>query len=70
MSSKSCQTSEIELFPQVITGFRGESESCQTSKMELFAKIVKTKSCLPFFQKPSSWMFDKVLDMLLIGFQS
>ena len=46
------------------------SKSCQTSEIELFAKIVKTKSPLPFFKKPTSWMFDKVLNMLLIGFQS
>ena len=24
VSSKSCQTSEMELFPQVVTGFRGK----------------------------------------------
>ena len=40
-NSKPCQASEIELFPQVGTDFRGELESCQTSKMKLFAKIVK-----------------------------
>ena len=39
-------------------------ESCHASKMELFGKIVKTKSRSLFLQKPPSWMFNKVLNML------
>ena len=35
-NSKPCQTSEMELSPQVVTGYRDEFR-----KMERFAKIVK-----------------------------
>ena len=46
-NSKPCQTSEMELFPQVVTGFRGERRILPNigqkmdTKMELFAEIVK-----------------------------
>ena len=66
-NSKPCQTSEMELFPQVVTGFRGElrilpnMEQTMDTKMERFAEIVKTL----LSQKPPAWMFDKVLNMLL-----
>ena len=40
-NSKPYQTSEMDSFLQVVTGFRGTSESCQTTKLELFAKIAK-----------------------------
>ena len=33
----------MDLFPQVVTGFRGKLKTCQTSKMELFVKIVKNE---------------------------
>ena len=65
--SKPSQTSEMELFPQVVTGFRGElrilpnMEQTMDTKMERFAEIVKTL----LSQKPPAWMFDKVLNMLL-----
>ena len=66
-NSKPCQTSEMELFPQVVTGFRGElrilpnMEQTMDTKMERFAEIVKTL----LSQKPPAWLFDKVLNMLL-----
>ena len=41
------------------------SESCHTSKMELFPKIVKNEKPFTILQKPPSWMFDKVLNMVL-----
>ena len=46
-NSKPCQTSEMELFPQVLTGFRGElrillnMEQKMNTKMNFFAEIVK-----------------------------
>ena len=46
-NSKPCQTYEMKLFPQVVTGFRGEliilpnMEQKMNTKMELFAEIVK-----------------------------
>ena len=46
-NSKLCQTSEMELFAQVVTGFRGKLrilpniEQKMDTKMELFAEIVK-----------------------------
>ena len=49
VSSKLCQPSEMELFPQIATGFRGES--CQTSKMELFAQIIKNEKPFTIFAK-------------------
>ena len=56
VNSKLCQTSEMELFPQVVTSFRGELKSCQASK---------TKSHSLFLQKSPSWVVDKVLNMFL-----
>ena len=44
---KPCVASEIQLFPEVVTGFRGEfrilpkMEQEMDKKMELFAEIVK-----------------------------
>ena len=40
-----------ELFLQVVTGFRANSESCQLSKMELFVKIVKKENSFTIFVK-------------------
>ena len=46
-NSKPCHTSEMELFLQVVTGFRGElrilpnMEQKMDTKMELFAEIFK-----------------------------
>ena len=61
----------MERFPQVVTSFSTNSEPCHPSKMELFAKIVKNqKPFTIFLQKPLSWMFGKVLNMLPTGFQS
>ena len=46
-SSKPCLTSEMELFPQFVTGFRGEFkilpklEQKMDTKMEFFAETVK-----------------------------
>ena len=38
---KTCKTSEMELFLQVVTGFKGELRILQKrSEMELFAKII------------------------------
>ena len=55
----------MELFPQVITGFRGKLKILPTSKMELFAKIVKNEKPFTVLQKAPSWMFDKFLNILL-----
>ena len=52
VSSKPCQTSEMELFPQVVTGFRG-FRILQTSKMELFPKIIKNEKPFTIFPKTS-----------------
>ena len=43
VNSKPSQTSEMGLFPQVVTSFRGKLRILSTSKMELFAKIVKNE---------------------------
>ena len=42
----------MELFPQVVTGFRGELRILP-SKMELFAKIVKNEKPFTIFAKTS-----------------
>ena len=55
----------MELFPQAVSGFRGEFRTLPTSKTELFAKIVKNEKLLTVLQKALSWMFDKFLNMLL-----
>ena len=55
----------MELFPQVVSGFRGELRMLPTFKMELFEKIVKNKKPFTVLQKAPSWMFDKFLNMLL-----
>ena len=39
---KTLFTSEIELFPQVVAGSRGELRILQKCNIELFAKIVKS----------------------------
>ena len=43
----------MELFPQVVTGFRGKRKSWQTSKMELFAKIVRNEKLFTILAKTS-----------------
>ena len=43
----------MELFPQVITGFRGKLKILPTFKMELFAKIVKNEKPFTIFVKTS-----------------
>ena len=46
-NSKPCQSSEMELFAQVVTGFRGElrillnMEQKMNKKMKFFAELVK-----------------------------
>ena len=52
VNSKPCQTAEMELSPQVVTGFRGELRILP-SKMELFAKIVKNEKPFTIFAKTS-----------------
>ena len=65
-NSKPCQTSETDLFPQVVTGFMGEIRTCQNSKMELFTKNSQRLKAIHYFcTKALSWMFDKVLNMHL-----
>ena len=42
------------------------SELCETTKMENFAKIVNgLKSLIVFHKKTSSWMFDRIRNVLL-----
>ena len=66
MNSKHCLTVEMELFPQVVMVSEANAESCHTSKLELLAKIVRNKKPFTIFAKtPQSWMFGKVLNMLL-----
>ena len=43
----------MELFPQVITGFRGKLKILPTFKMELFAKTVKNEKPFTIFVKTS-----------------
>ena len=65
MSSIPCQTSEMELSRKSLLASEANSETCQTSKMESFRKIVKNEKPFTILQKPPSWTFDKVLNMLL-----
>ena len=66
VNSKSCQTSETELFPQVVTGFRDELRMLPNIKDRSLCKnSQKLKIVHYFLQKPPSWMFDKVLNMFL-----
>ena len=53
VSSKPCQTYEMELFPQVLLASEENSESCQTSEMKLFAEIVKNEKPFTIFAKSS-----------------
>ena len=52
LSSKPCQTSEMELFARVVAGFRGELRISPT-KMKLFAKIVENEKPFTIFPKTS-----------------
>ena len=46
-NSKPSQTPEMELFPQVVTGFETNSESCQTCKVELkIITIISAKTTI------------------------
>ena len=51
VNSKPCQTGEMELFPEVVTNFRGELRILPTSKLELFAKRVKNGKPFTIFSK-------------------
>ena len=51
VNPKPCQTSEMRLFPQAVTGFRSELRILPTSKMELFAKIIKNEKLFNIFAK-------------------
>ena len=53
VNSKPSQTSEMGLFPQVVTSFRGKLRILSTSKMELFAKIVKNEKPFTISSKTS-----------------
>ena len=62
VNSKPCQTSEMELLLKVITGCRGEFRIlAKYLRWSFLQKQLKTKSRLPFTQKPPSWMFDRVI---------
>ena len=52
-------------FCKSLLASEANSESCDTSKMELFAKIVTNEKPFTISQKTPSYIFDKVLDMLL-----
>ena len=54
VNSRPCQIFEMQLFPQVVTGFKGDIRIfCHTSKMELFPKIVKNKKPFTIYVKTS-----------------
>ena len=54
-NSKPCQTSEMELFPQVVTGFRGELRILPNIVDEALCKnSKKTKSRSLFLRKAPS----------------
>ena len=57
-NSKSCQTSEMELFPQVVTGFGGELRILPNILDEAFCKNSEKLKAVPYFCKTS------VLDVL------
>ena len=66
VSSKLCQTSEIELFPQVVTGFGGELRILSNIYDGAFCKNTQKRKALHYFcKKAPSWMFEKVMNMLL-----
>ena len=66
VNSKPCQTSEMKLFPQVVTGFRGERRILPYISDEAFyKKSQKIKSRFAILQEPPSWMFDNFLNILL-----
>ena len=65
VNSKLCQTSEKELFPQIVTAFKGELKILSNMSDGAFCKKSHLKSCSLFLQKPPSWLFEKVLNMLL-----
>ena len=54
VSSKLCQTSEIELFPQVVTGFRGELRILSNIYDGAFCKNTQKRKALHYFCKKSS----------------
>ena len=65
-NSKPCQTSEMKLFPQVVTGFRDKLRILSNILDEAFCKNSrKQKKSSLFLQNPLSGMFGKVLSMLL-----
>ena len=65
-NSKPSQSSETELFLQIVTGFRGKLRILPNTQHEAFCKTSrKLKAVSLFLQKPLSWMFVKVLNILL-----
>ena len=60
-NAKPCQTSEMVLFPQIATGFRGKLGTFPLSNI----KIVKNEKPFTNFGKTSTWIFDKILNMPL-----
>ena len=61
VNSKFYQTSEMELFPQVFTGFRGELRILPNVWDGAFCKNSETlKAAIRslLLQKPPSWMFE------------
>ena len=65
-NSKPCQTSEMELFPQSRYWLQRETQNVvKYLRWSFLQKQPQTKNRSPFVQKPPSWMFDKVLNMLL-----
>ena len=60
-NAKPCQTSEMVLFPQIATGFRGKLGTSPLSNI----KIVKNEKPFTIFGKTFTWIFDKILNMPL-----
>ena len=66
VNSEFCQTSEMELFSQVATGFRGELRILSNSYDKVFCKNSEKRKAVHYFcKKLHLGMLGKVLNMLL-----
>ena len=64
-NSKSCQTSEMELFPGSRSSLQRQTKNiAKHLRRSFLQKLSETKCCSLFAQKPLSWMFEKVLNIL------
>ena len=61
-NSKSCKTFQMEHYPQIVNGFRGELRILPNIYDGVFSRNSQRSI---FLEKLPSWLFDKVLNMLL-----